>query len=156
MSKICSQVTWSPSLSMFIPMPWKAVRLQLKRRTEDFVSNMFNNLALQPDEKTLHRFYKFYFVVILPHFNCSGDLKFRCVWILKGWKEVGFTSGLDLKWVWNPPAQPFEIWTNGFIILSNKQISRFSFQMVGTIFLFLAQPYKNRTIWNLVSKKSSF
>ena len=42
----------------------------------------------------------------------SGDLKSRYVLILNGQKEVSLQMVRISNGIWNPEAQPFEIWTN--------------------------------------------
>ena len=43
----------------------------------------------------------------------SGDLKSNLVYISNGPKQVGLQMVWISNGIWNPEAQPFEIWTNG-------------------------------------------
>ena len=87
-------------------------------------------------------------------FKYSGDLKYGLVWILNGWKEVGLQMVWISNGIWNPVAQPYEIWTNGCHFFKNYLKSRqkcpyfewSGFRMVGTIAK--AKPFENWTIRN--------
>ena len=82
-------------------------------------------------------------VLSLVHYSndYSGDLKFKLVLILNGQKEAGLQMVWILNGVWNPEAQPFEIWTNGRLFVKNHlkfgqkwpNFEWSGFWMVGTI-----------------------
>ena len=77
----------------------------------------------------------------------SGDLKSRLVWISNSQKEVGLQTVWIWNGIWNPEAQPFEIWTNGCHLFKNylksgkkcPDFDRFGFGMVGTITIAIAK-----------------
>ena len=86
------------------------------------------------------------------------------VWILNGQKEVGLQMVRIWKGIWNPLAQPFEIWTSGRHFVNNHlkygqkypNLEWSSFRMVGTIAIAQAKarPFENPTIWNRTFNKS--
>ena len=95
----------------------------------------------------------------------SGDLKSGQVLISNGRKEVGLQMVQISNGIWNPKAQPFEIWTYGHHFVKTIEIltklfgfERSGFQMVGTTAMAIAKarPLENWTISNLTIKKSEF
>ena len=91
-------------------------------------------------------------------YEIQASLDFE--WSKRGW----FVNSPDFHWIWNPEAQSFEIQTNSRNFVYNHlksgqkclDLEWASFLMVGTIAIAKAQPFENRTIWNLIFKKSGF
>ena len=107
-------------------------------------------------------------MLIVIIFQYSWDLKSWLVWISNGQKEVGLQRVWILNGIWNPEAQPFDIWTFGRHFVKNHLKSWqniwisnglvFKWLELGTVARAIskAQPFGNRTNWNPIFKMSGF